>query len=101
MSSTALELGEFDLPERNRLAAAAIERYAVGHAFADAAIGLGGFLAGSWGGDHASIIRSMLVQVPIYKSLALGTGPHLRIALRRYRQRNRHGPEWSSVRPSN
>lgn len=66
---TALELGEFDFPERNRLATAAIEKYAVTHATVDAGIGLAGFLPVP-GAATASIIASMAVQVPIYRALA-------------------------------
>jgi hypothetical protein len=69
MSGPALELGEYDFPKRNELAKATIQKYAIKHAKLDAAIGLAAFLPIA-GAGPATILGSLAVQVPIYKSLA-------------------------------
>ena len=66
---SAVALGNYDLPERNRRAAETIQSYAVAHAGTDAVIGLGGFLPIP-GAAPASVVAALLVQIPMYKSLA-------------------------------
>jgi hypothetical protein len=69
MAGPTLNLGNYSFPERNGFAKATIQKYATQHAATDAAIGLAGFLPVP-GAAPATIVASLAIQIPIYKSLA-------------------------------
>ena len=69
MPQSSLSFGEYDIPDRNRLATRMIEDSATAHAIADGGIGMLGFLPIP-GAGTASIIATMALQYPVYQSLA-------------------------------